>query len=179
MTRTTFIARLAILIGTAFPILWIFTHTDWNGPVPQADRDLAPVVFEEATTTTVPATTLAPTTTAPPTTLATTTTTIEEGWLCPKAIHLARMVGWPEVELPTLDAIVWRESRCNGRSHNTEDPASGSRGLLQINGYWCATTDFLQQAGVLWDCADLFDDVTSMKAGLVIWQRSGWGPWGA
>ena len=164
------------MIATGTLLGWALRDIAHND-IPQADPDLAPVVFEEVTTTTTaPTTTVAPTT-AEPTTVAP-TTTIEEGWLCPKAIHIARMVGWPDVELPTLDAIVWRESRCNGRAHNQDDPASGSRGLLQINGYWCATTDFLQQAGVLWDCADLFDDVTSMKAGLVIWQRSGWSPWG-
>lgn len=176
-TRLGYI-RLAIAVVMGLCTLYWVSVVDWNGDqTPQGDYTYvsAGIAVTIPPTTTTPATT---TTVARTTTTPEPTTTIDEGWLCPDAIHIARMVGWQEAELVTLDAIVYRESRCDGRQHNTDDPASGSRGLLQINGYWCKTTDFLQQAGVLWDCDDLFDDVTSMKAGLVIWTRSGWSPWG-
>lgn len=134
--------------------------------IPETTMAEAPVV---TTTTSAPTTT-----TMPPTTLA-----IPSGaWQCPEVMALAVTVGWPLEELDTLDAIVWRESRCDGRAHNTADPATGSRGLLQVNGYWCHTTNWLQQQGVLDRCSDLFDDVTSLRAGLVIYNRSGWSPWG-
>ena len=179
MTSRYDITRTIVAVVMGLCSLYWVSVVDWNGDqTPQGDPDLAPVglnVTIPPTTVTIPATTTS--TTATTTTLAV-TTTVDEGWLCPDAVHIARMVGWPETELATLDAIVWRESRCDGRQHNTDDPAGGSRGLLQINGFWCRTTDFLQQAGILWDCDDLFDDVTSLKAGLVIWQRSGWQPWG-
>ncbi len=45
----------------------------------------------------------------------------------------ARSVGWPEELLPTLDDVMWHESRCDPTQTN---PATGDAGLLQINPYW-------------------------------------------
>ena len=101
----------------------------------------------------------------------------------------ALSVGWPEAEWPTLSRVMFRESRCSTDAHNKTDPISGSRGLLQINGYWCRPSRYsqngwLQDKGILSNCDDLFEPVTNLKAGLAIWlygehkHGCGWrGPW--
>lgn len=154
-----------------------------------------------AATTVASTTTAAPITTAAPTTAAPTTT---QAPLSPEEIiHQARLqygkcgewhdtaiaVGWPETEWPTLSFVLYRESRCNIGSWNKTDPNSGSRGLMQINGFWCRPNrydpnGFLKSVGVLNTCDDLFDGETNLRAGLAIWTYGenkhgcGWrGPW--
>jgi hypothetical protein len=102
---------------------------------------------------------------------------------------LAEQVGWPESEWPILSYVLHRESRCNINSHNQTDPASGSRGLMQINGYWCRPSKYsqngwLQDRGILNTCDDLFQPEINLKAGYAIWlygeekHGCGWrGPW--
>lgn len=102
---------------------------------------------------------------------------------CPQWEDLALAVGWPEAEIETLSYVIFRESTCRPTAHNTSDPTwAGSRGLMQVNGYWCIPNKYnpdgwLQQQGVLSHCDDLFDPETNLRAGLLIWKRSGWGPW--
>lgn len=108
---------------------------------------------------------------------------------CGQWHDLAISVGWPESEWPKLSKIMFRESRCHWSSHNKTDPNSGSRGLLQINGYWCRKSQFtahgwLQDLGILNVCDDLFNPTTNLRAGLAMWQYGedkygcGWrGPW--
>lgn len=123
--------------------------------------------------------------------IATTTTTIPSvpnGLLCPEYYNLAKEVGWPEDQLERLDYVMWRESRCDPSVHNKKDPAGGSRGLIQINGFWCRPnrfTDhgFLQDNDVLVNCDQLFDPHINLSAGLAIYNYGleehgcGWGPW--
>lgn len=102
---------------------------------------------------------------------------------------LALEVGWPESEWPTLSRVMHRESRCSPLSHNKTDPVSGSRGLLQVNGYWCRPNKYsengwLQDRGVINTCDDLFDPETTLRSALLIWiygeerYGCGWaGPW--
>lgn len=102
---------------------------------------------------------------------------------------LALAVGWPESEWGTLSKVLYRESRCNIDSWNKTDPSSGSRGLMQINGYWCrpnkwSTAGWLQDHGILNTCEDLFNPEINLRAGLAIWMYGenkhgcGWrGPW--
>lgn len=102
---------------------------------------------------------------------------------------LALSIGWPEEQWPTLSKVLFRESRCNPLSHNMSDPVSGSRGLMQINGYWCKPSKYsqngwLQDHGILSECADLFVPDINLSAGLAIWlygeqkHGCGWsGPW--
>jgi hypothetical protein len=93
---------------------------------------------------------------------------------------LAREVGWTEDALPTLDYVIFRESRGLNRSFNREDPHGGSRCLLQLNGSW---TGWLTDKGIITKPADLFKPVTCLTAGLAIYQYGmdrygfGWGPW--
>lgn len=102
---------------------------------------------------------------------------------CHQWEDLARQVGWPDSEVKKLSYVTFRESSCRPTAHNTSDPTwAGSRGLMQINGYWCIPNKYnpngwLQQQGVLSHCDDLFDPAINLKAALLIWKRSGWGPW--
>lgn len=108
---------------------------------------------------------------------------------CGEWRELALMVGWPAEEWGTLSYVLHRESRCNIGSHNKTDPMSGSRGLMQINGFWCKPTKYsangwLQDQGILTTCDDLYDPVVNLRAGLAIWlygegkHGCGWrGPW--
>ena len=153
----------------------------------------APIVFPVSTVSVSkqPRATKATTTT---TTTTTTTVAPVEPYrgadqMCPQWHQTALQAGWAPEHLPKLSYIMWRESRCLPAAHNTKDPTpDGSRGLVQINGYWCRSNrynpgGFLQAHGVLGICADLHDPATNLKAALVIWQygrdlgRSGWGPW--
>lgn len=108
---------------------------------------------------------------------------------CGEWRQLSLMVGWPAEEWPTLSYVLHRESRCNVDSHNKTDPMSGSRGLMQINGFWCkpsrySANGWLQDQGILTNCEDLYDPETNLRAGLAIWlygeakHGCGWrGPW--
>lgn len=110
---------------------------------------------------------------------------------CGEWHDLAMSVGWPAEEWPTISFVIHRESRCNIDSWNRTDPASGSRGLMQINGSWCRPNrwntnpaGWLGAQGILTSCEDLFDPEVNLRAGLAIWQYGeerygcGWrGPW--
>jgi hypothetical protein len=108
----------------------------------------------------------------------------------PEWIALASQVGWPESELDRLDHVIHRESRGEPTAWNRDDPMSGSRGLTQVNGFWCKKNryepnpaGFLGAAGVLDSCEDLFDPEINLRAALAMWEygvqehRCGWGPW--
>lgn len=103
---------------------------------------------------------------------------------CPQYWSLALKVGWRKQDLPTLDKIMFRESRCERTAVNADDPSGGSRGLLQINGFW---TPWLKERGILSApraSQGLFDPATNLLSGLHIYNYAdsrygnGWGPWG-
>ena len=112
---------------------------------------------------------------------------------CPQWWGLAREVGFTDDQLPTLDYLMWRESRCDPTQHNTTRNKDGSTdvGLTQINDWsWCLPTrwypnGYLQTIGVLTTvgCEQLFDPATNLKAALAIHAYStettgnGWQPW--
>ena len=107
---------------------------------------------------------------------------------CGEYHDLAIQAGWPESQWPTLSYVMHRESRCNTFSFNKSDPNGGSRGLIQINGYWCrksrySANGWLQDRSILRTCDDLFDPYTNLRAGWEMWQysqqhnRCGWRPW--
>jgi len=119
---------------------------------------------------------------------ATSATVVADAGECAQWRDLAIEVGWPAEEWDRLNYVIWRESRCDPSAHNKSDPAGGSRGLIQINGFWCRKNQntaqgYLQDNGVLQTCEDLFDPRTNLAAGLVIWTYGvdkhgcGWGPW--
>lgn len=133
-----------------------------------------------STTTTTTTTTIKP---AAPTT----TTTIHPAAHCPQWWPQLRNTGLPEHDLTRWDYIIWRESRCQPDAHNGEDPNSGSRGLTQINGFWCRPSQYhpdgwLQAQGVLQHCDELYDPVTNLLAAYNVWRYAqdrgcGWSPW--
>ena len=113
----------------------------------------------------------------------------DPSWKCVQWFQTSLDAGWTINEWPKLGRILHRESRCNIDSFNRSDPNGGSRGLGQVNGYWCQKnkynpTGFLQAKGVLQTCEDLFQPFTNLRAMRVIFEYgvarhgSGWGPWG-
>ena len=92
---------------------------------------------------------------------------------------LAVNLGWPVKQYKKLVMVITRESNGIATSHNTKDPMSGSYGLIQINGFWCkGPNSYLQKAGLLTSCEMLLDPQINLRAGLIIFTRSGWSPWG-
>ena len=107
---------------------------------------------------------------------------------CGEYHDLAISVGWTEAQWKKLSFVMHRESRCNTMSFNKTDPNGGSRGLIQINGYWCKKNKYnpigwLQAQGILNNCDDLFNPEINLRAGLAMWNYSqqrngcGWRPW--
>jgi hypothetical protein len=104
-------------------------------------------------------------------------------WRCDGWVDLARRVGWPEEQLPKMSYVMYRESRCDPKAHNGDDPAGGSSGLMQLNRYFCKRSRYHENGyfvdnGILDECDDLFDPRLNLEAALFLWENSGWGPWG-
>lgn len=137
---------------------------------------------------------------APPaTSTATTTTTLPipvysppSDSHCPQWHETALEAGIPEEDLPRWDYIMWRESRCLTDVHNTYDPMSGSRGLTQVNGFWCRNSRYnkapngagwLELQGIVTHCDDLYDPLTNLLAAKAIFDygvergNCPWLPW--
>jgi len=107
---------------------------------------------------------------------------------------LAAQAGWPTNQLPMLETIILRESGgCPNRrggdavdknckiTRVTEWNHRSDTGLLQINGInydlsrnkWarvCLDLNICEQAPLL-------DPLNNLKAGFLLYQYSGWGPW--
>ena len=91
---------------------------------------------------------------------------------------LAVNLGWPVSEYDTLLKVITRESNGIAIAHNSKDPITGSYGLMQINGFWCkGPNSYLQKAGLITSCEMLLDPQINLRAGLIIFNRSGWSPW--
>jgi hypothetical protein len=91
---------------------------------------------------------------------------------------LAVNLGWPVSEYDTLVKVITRESNGIAIAHNRKDPMTGSYGLMQINGFWCkGPNSYLQKAGLITSCEMLLDPQVNLRAGLIIYTRSGWSPW--
>jgi len=108
---------------------------------------------------------------------------------CWNHYDIIEMVSESKEMMYQVDYIMYRESRCTASVINREDPNGGSIGLFQINKFWCKPNrytkqGFLQDAGVLTKCKDLYDPVTSGKAFMAIYDYAdnrygdGFGPWG-
>ena len=100
---------------------------------------------------------------------------------CPQWWQLAVDAGWRQSLLPTLDYLMWRESRCDPALHNTDDPNGGSRGLVQINGFW---TPWLASRGIVKRSEGLFGPYRNLRSALAIYNYAeerhgnGFSPWG-
>lgn len=99
---------------------------------------------------------------------------------CEQFSALAVNLGWPVDQRTVLEAIMKRESNCIPNAINRQDPNGGSRGLLQINGFW---TKYLTERGIITKPKDLLHAETNLLAGLAIYNYGverygfGWGPW--
>lgn len=99
---------------------------------------------------------------------------------CPQWWDNAVEAGWRRKELITLDFVMWRESRCDASAFNPDDPNGGSRGLVQVNGFW---TPYLRSKGVLKRSEGLFNPDVALRSALEIFNYgeerygNGWGPW--
>lgn len=105
---------------------------------------------------------------------------------CPQYETTILSVGFTWQELPTLDAIIYRESRCLSYVVNRtlNKDKSHDYGLTQINGRsWCEPTryypnGYLQTLGILDECDDLLNPVTNLEAAFALYTYAkGFGPW--
>ena len=126
--------------------------------------------LSEAPTSPVETSTTVQAVTVPPKPSTTTTTVpISADAKCPQWWPLAVQVGWPIEELPMLDRIMWRESRCLPDAWNGHDA-----GLTQINQIH---REFVAVMGWSWP-KDMFNPELSLRFTLKLWQGKGWQPWG-
>jgi hypothetical protein len=101
---------------------------------------------------------------------------------CEQFSALAINLGWPADQRTVLESVMFRESRCIPQSVNSKDPNGGSRGLMQINGFW---TPWLIERGIITQAEDLLQAQTNLLAALAIYNYGverhgyGWGPWSA
>lgn len=160
----------------------------------QADKTevqpfVAPAYNDAKNTYVYMASTTTSTTSTTSTSTTTTTTTIVPDWdvnnyRCAEWYDTAITAGWTQDYWPMLSRVIYKESRCNHDSFNPNDPAGGSYGLTQINGYWCTPnkynpTGYLQARGIINTCQDLFDPLTNLLAAREIFSRHhSWSPWG-
>jgi len=99
---------------------------------------------------------------------------------CEQFSALAINLGWPIDERTVLESVMFRESTCTPNAVNSTDPNGGSRGLMQINGFW---TPWLKQRGIINNVDDLLQAQTNLLAALEITTYGvnkhgyGWGPW--
>jgi hypothetical protein len=99
---------------------------------------------------------------------------------CEQFSALAVNIGWPLDQRTVLESIIYRESRCIPNQINRKDPNGGSRGLMQINGFW---NNWLIERGIITKPKDLLHAQTNLRAGLEIYNYGldrygfGWGPW--
>jgi hypothetical protein len=101
---------------------------------------------------------------------------------CEQFSALAVNLGWPADQRTVLESVMFRESRCIPNAYNSKDPNGGSRGLMQINGFW---TPWLTNAGIITEAENLLQAETNLRAALAIYNYGvdkhgyGWGPWSA
>jgi len=101
---------------------------------------------------------------------------------CEQFSALAVNLGWPADQRTVLESIMQRESNCTPNAVNSKDPNGGSRGLMQINGFW---TPWLTDAGIITSAENLLQADVNLRAALAIYNYGverhgyGWGPWSA
>lgn len=103
----------------------------------------------------------------------TTPTTAAPSWArCGQWWQLALDVGWPSDQLATVDRVMYRESRCREDATHLNANGSVDRGLMQVNSIHLP---WLAAYGIT--AADLTTAGGGLTGALLLWQRSGWGPW--
>jgi hypothetical protein len=101
---------------------------------------------------------------------------------CEQFSALAVNLGWPADQRTVLESVMFRESNCTPNAYNSKDPNGGSRGLMQINGFW---TPWLTERGIITQAENLLQADVNLRAALAIYNYGverhgyGWGPWSA
>jgi hypothetical protein len=101
---------------------------------------------------------------------------------CEQFSALAVNLGWPADQRTVLESVMFRESRCIPNAYNGKDPQGGSRGLMQLNGFW---TPWLKERGLITSEQNLLQADVNLRAALAIYNYGvdkhgyGWGPWSA
>ena len=114
------------------------------------------------------------------TTISTTTTStvpVPPDARCPMWWSLALSVGFTAEQMPTLDRVLHRESRCDETQLNASDPNGGSVGLTQINRFWCLPSryypdGYLQTMQILSTCDELYEPLINLRAALALVEYS-------
>ena len=96
---------------------------------------------------------------------------------CPMWWSLALSVGFTAEQMPTLDRVLHRESRCDETQLNASDPNGGSVGLTQINRFWCLPSryypdGYLQTMQILSTCDELYEPLINLRAALALVEYS-------
>jgi hypothetical protein len=118
----------------------------------------------------------------PPTTISSTIYIDPYTSACEQFSALAVNLGWPADQRTVLESVMLRESNCTPNAYNSKDPNGGSRGLMQINGFW---TPWLTERGIITEAENLLQAQTNLIAALAIYNYGverhgyGWGPWSA
>jgi len=89
----------------------------------------------------------------------------DEFGVCGEWRNLALSVGFTEEQWPTVNRLIWKESRCNPNAYNR----SGASGLMQVMPMWAD------------DCGgtrhDLFDPTFNLSCSVHVFNVQGWTAW--
>ena len=94
------------------------------------------------------------------------------GSRCPAAYPPAVFAGWPDSDWLTLDAIVWRESRCRPGAIHYNRNGTIDRGLAQVNS---VNLGYLATYGIT--APMLLDGYWNLRAARLLFDLEGWAPW--
>jgi hypothetical protein len=154
--------RLRLVTGIIFSLAGIIvTPTFADAP----DQAATVSTLANTTSTTMISTTTTSTVPAPP------------DARCPMWWSLALSVGFTAEQMPTLDRVLHRESRCDETQLNASDPNGGSIGLTQINRFWCLPSryypdGYLQTMQILDTCDQLYEPLINLRAALALVEYS-------
>lgn len=106
-----------------------------------------------------------------------------DGFKCPKAMALALQAGFRKSDLPKLDYIIYRESRCRPEAvgHNRRKDGtiwSSDYGLTQINGYSWIT--YLRNKKIVSKSSELLKPLSNLRAAKALYdysKKEGLDPW--
>lgn len=107
-----------------------------------------------------------------PTTVLTTEAPTPAGLHCPEWYGAERAAGWDDDQVPNVDRIMFRESRCSSTATHRNSNGTIDRGLMQVNSIHLA---WLVEYGI--SASDLLVGETNLVAARLLWERSGWAPW--
>ena len=106
-----------------------------------------------------------------------------DGFKCPRAMALALQAGFRQSDLPKLDYIIYRESRCRPEAVGLNRRADGTvwssdYGLTQINGYSWIT--YLRNLKIVTKSSQLLEPLTNLRAAKALYdysKKEGLNPW--